>query len=462
MTDETNMGGINGDRGQKRAVERESVPFGTYPAEHTVNAPSDRKNGVSRSIEAGDQSSLDAMAAETMGAANVGIGRRPRPATHFIDGVPQRSWQEHERSRAGDFEGQFEERTQIHPPKPGERIEDRVASRLILAKGAFIVQAETVAALTIKLADAEEEVLTQSQIASKNLERALLAESRESYWRGKYEEPSSAGLLGDVAQLATRLTDRGQVNDAILLDRMRTAMRHDREHAGKLEARVRVLTAERDSARELADQADGYLRRAEAFEQDCDTILIERDSAYRQLADMTTNRDALDEACKRKDKRIVSTEIERDTARDIAALFRETLESARDEMKSTGDVLETSLMGDAVDLIDAVLATAPGDMEVERAIRRSRDEFVQAIHKATPNGECIEVKHHPNGGWSVYDTPAKPRCRVVTSPRFYSEEDRNKSIRLLQTMTGGPGEAGRSVAASITDAVATALGMRRV
>lgn len=327
------------------------------------------------------------------------------------------------------------------------KIADRVGGsalserrRMLSARLAEVADAPgAVAALTIKLADAEAEALTQAQNAETSLERALLAESRERYWRDKYEEPFTSAALIDLERLVQRMKDRGHTNDANLLERRRAAIRHDREHAGKLETRVRVLTAERDQARELADQADGYLRRAENAEQD--------------LGDMTHDKNQAEAAYE-------GCLIERDTARDIAALFRETLGEARGSLNALHKMFQTTTVPSVLKRIDATLETTPGDMEIERAIRRSRDEFIAEIHKATPNGEYVEVQHHPDGDWSVCSTPAKPRCRVVTSPRFYGEAERDRAVdTLVEIGIGMPSPDG--LCAEAVDCVAEALGMRR-
>lgn len=59
----------------------------------------------------------------------------------------------------------------------------------------------------------------------------------------------------------------------------------------------------------------------------------------------------------------------------------------------------------------------------------------------------------------------KPRCRVVTSPRFYSLDDRSRAINALETAiedtTRPPGGTRRHYLAQTVDIVAEALGMRR-
>jgi hypothetical protein len=287
----------------------------------------------SKLADIGVRASLDAMAAETMGSAD-GLAAFDRLTLPTDD----------DRRRFS-------------------QMEDLLASQLVVARRAYAQlydvlvrvndEGPQVAALAVKLADAEEQL-------------------------AKYEAVGTDSLSG-VDEVAKALRGSAMAREqrstaANLLERMRAAIRHDREHAGKIEARVRVLTA--------------------------------------QLADMTTNRDALDEACQRKDKRIVATEIERDTARDIAALFRERLTEIRDYLAKEERFAPT------IKIIDATLETVP---------------------------------------------PERPRCRVVTSPRFYGDVEHRRAVNaaarngIKTNMDWGRWEN----VEEIVDVVATALGMRR-
>lgn len=47
------------------------------------------------------------------------------------------------------------------------------------------------------------------------------------------------------------------------------------------------------------------------------------------------------------------------------------------------------------------------------SIPANTDAFLDAIHRATPNGEWIAVQHHPNGDWSVHVIMAESRSRAL-------------------------------------------------
>jgi len=386
--------------------------------------------------------------------------------------------------------------------------------RAMISRLDKLATAPDVAALAIKLADAEERL-------------------------AKYDGIKIEGVDEMAKTLRGSAFSREQLNTAAnLLERMRAAIRHDREHAGKLEARNRTqaetieqLQAELVGITHDKDQAEAAYERGD----------LERANLERKLADMTTNRDALDEACQRKDARIADLEAERDrlidritfrhreiitlgdrvvdltnerdkaardrdamgeqleraedeasryqaerdAARDIAARFRDELTRQTDlvdrltdavdreanDIGGEGSLTVLRLLGPNLTSARAALATVPGDMEAEQAIRRSRDAFIAAIHKATPNGQYVEVQHHPNGDWSVCDTPTKPRCRVVTSPRFYGEADRGRAARAFHDDAlgasdhafpdRGEGDKTRDWCFEVVDCVAEALGMRR-
>jgi hypothetical protein len=53
------------------------------------------------------------------------------------------------------------------------------------------------------------------------------------------------------------------------------------------------------------------------------------------------------------------------------------------------------------------------------------DRFIAEIHKATPNGEYILVKHHPNGDWSV-----SRKCEPVPATNQVGEVEQYESDRL--------------------------------
>ena len=160
------------------------------------------------------------------------------------------------------------------------------------------------------------------------------------------------------------------------------------------------------------------------------------------------------------------------------------MEAARDLLAECKDALVTLAEERDIAIRRKLVAMDDRDrLEVEREAaaenaRRERDRaevaegklksvagFLDAIHTATPNGEYVEVQHHPDGGWSVCEKPAKPRCRVVTSPRFYSDGQRETATNIIldsfDPLGAGQNPQVRHARSRIVDAVATALGMRR-
>lgn len=206
----------------------------------------------------------------------------------------------------------------------------------------------------------------------------------------------TANVMRSASDMLGLLSKELTAQDRRLFDM--TAQRDGFEGALDVrEAEVVTLRGQRDSARELADQADGYLRRAEAAESraeqfrqaildiceskdkrieaaegraeafrqaivdnagalsnmaaERDAATAARDMMQSHLADMTTARDALDEICQRKDEHIRTIEIERDTARDLAAMLGETLNGVRNYLAKEVRFAPT------VKIIDAALAT---------------------------------------------------------------------------------------------------------
>lgn len=85
--------------------------------------------------------------------------------------------------------------------------------------------------------------------------------------------------------------------------------------------------------------------------------------------------------------------------------------------------LEPHQKRDELRIADAVLAAL--------ASQPSAGAFLDAILRATPNGESIEVKYHPNGDWSVYDTPAP-----LAQPPATEVGERQQVAALLDKLAG--------------------------
>jgi len=157
--------------------------------------------------------------------------------------------------------------------------------------------------------------------------------------------------------------------------------------------------------------------------------LVEReraDRAERQLADMTTNRDALAEEC-----------------------FNLNL---RDEASTSTIQAMTSRVADLTAERDAAAENARRERERYDELHRTTTLANDAISKA---GDEIERLRRIDR--------SRPRCRVVTSPRFYSEEDHQRAADELSRLilnTNRTGDLGRRCKDYVVT-VATALGMRR-
>ncbi len=52
------------------------------------------------------------------------------------------------------------------------------------------------------------------------------------------------------------------------------------------------------------------------------------------------------------------------------------------------------------------------------------DDFIAAIHDRTPNGEWIEVQHHPDGDWSIRAAPRAVVANDATGVVFSQEAAR--------------------------------------
>ena len=197
---------------------------------------------------------------------------------------------------------------------------------------------------------------------------------------------------------ATRIVDT--------IGRLRAAVRHEREHAGKSEAGRRV--------------------------------------AEDRLANMTTNRDALAEECFNLNLRDeASTSTVQAMASRVADLTVErdaAAENARRERDRRGTYDAEMLRAGAVALYQAATGLGVDRLyQVGPQHAAVRKTFVESILRAVG---------------LVTEREEKPLVRVVTSPRFYSEEDRQRAVKAyLHDRYGCAGD--------VIDTVAAALGMRR-
>lgn len=255
-------------------------------------------------------------------------------------------------------------------------------------------------------------------------------------------------------------------------------------------------------------------------EDDCralgDAMAVEvtrRDKAERHLADMTTNRDALDEACQRKDARIDQLVAgARTSTAQIADLTTRLNQAGVGELNTTNpNMVETMLLAvadeakqhrmadpdswranrqDSVAHVIRALAAQVADLTAERDAaaenaRRERDrrgtydaemlcqcaarfeqfileagtEFIRSNHHTGEANRRLMVELILRTAGLVTMREAKPVVRVVTSPRFYSEAqawdaaDRVRQHRRGTVVTENDERT--------ADAVAFALGMRR-
>ena len=99
----------------------------------------------------------------------------------------------------------------------------------------------------------------------------------------------------------------------------------------------------------------------------------------------------------------VCEELEIDTLRNGSRL-RIWLKTAWDlgataalrQHQSAVEALREDFKTSQLQLLDALVRASKAEDHIERL-----QEFIDEIHKRTPLGQWIEVKHHPNGDWSV-------------------------------------------------------------
>jgi len=429
MSDEANKTGNNADVTADRAVERDLWCKGSEVAGDAVNAPSDRKIGGNGHGDGVVVAPMVSMLAVTI---DPDLGQ---PAFVEVNGerfepVKLAGHADTEAEAMASFD-------RLNCPTCGGSGHVDDAVELVGRRSRRIVELDgTVAALTIKLADAEGSLVIVD--AERERLRRLLADMTTN--RDALDQACKRkGERIDAAEGCAK-----SFRQAIV------------DNAGALSS----MAAERDAATAERDRLIGRLefRHGEIMRLGDRIVDLTNENARLERQVGLAEDAMLGNATQRNEARarILAVEIERDTARDIAALFRERLTEIRDYLAKEERFAPT------IKIIDATLETVPGDMEVERAIRRSRDEFVQAIHDATPNGEYIEVQHHTNGDWSV---AVRPRCRVVTSPRFYGEEAREAAVAVVTaSFDRQPSAISREAwyaRAALVDMVAERLGMRR-
>lgn len=236
----------------------------------------------------------------------------------------------------------------------------------------------------------------------------------------------------------------------------------------QLHAQIRVLEGERDQARELADQADGYLRRAEIAEG-------ERDDAREQHANVVRSLDWVQEAFERREIAITGWGFLRGeaarqwvndlksqlaTAEKRAEAFRETILEYAGQL--TGAIEQRDA---ALDQLAKAEEAMLGNAQQRDDARAERDAAAENARDHLASLEMLRraIDHSIASGFDD-----KPVCLGVTSPRFYSEEEREEAITAVMRVSlvgqsGGTVRSifGRIIGGKIVDAVAQALGMRR-
>jgi len=189
---------------------------------------------------------------------------------------------------------------------------------------------------------------------------------------------------------------------------------------------------------EARDEATGLAHDRTAAEAAADTLT-------RKLADVTTDRDALREIIERKDVRIAALETQRQALgegierrdRDIAQLTIERDVAATNARRER----------DRADLFRETLLDVRDDLHNENRLNTHSIADVIWHGPAETTVDFIDV--------ALDSDASKRRVRVVTSPRFYSEEQRFAALRrLMDFWIDVPDYAP-------IDAVAEALGMRR-
>lgn len=223
---------------------------------------------------------------------------------------------------------------------------------------------------------------------------------------------------------------------------------------------VAVEVTRRDKAeRQLAELREEHHVALDELE----TARTQRDTATARLADMTTNRDALDQACQRKDERIdqlvagarTSTAQITDLMGEVAdlAIQRDAAaENARRERDRRGTYSDDTLKDCEDHLLDTLRLVGTNAL-----LRPHGNDGPQA------RGVIVEAILRKAG--LVSRSEQKPVVRVVTSPRFYGTQETWHGIAALR------GEVARQCGAIPVDddvamiraveAVASALGMRR-
>jgi hypothetical protein len=284
----------------------------------------------------------------------------------------------------------------------------------------------------------------------------------------------------------------------LLRDARNTIAANPAPDVAALTVKLADVETERDQARELADQADGYLRRAEIAEGERDELaskvqalseprvfnvagLVDADLAerYENLRSSYANLEAQLDALKHELAseiakvaglwcRVEDVEAERDTAEKRAEAFRETIleyagqltdaieqrdaaaENARRERDRHGTYDAETLAAAGEQLGRNALTLGTGMLTASGGeATRYRAHFVESILRAAG---------------LVSQREQKPRCRVVTSPRFYSEEERLAAageVSKLAISRHGSGDTLGVRCLAYVDAVAQALGMRR-
>lgn len=255
-------------------------------------------------------------------------------------------------------------------------------------------------------------------------------------------------------------------------------------------AQVRPLEMQLSGSRAVAERLRGDLERRDEQIEGYKGGVFAAERAFervtRQLADMTTERVSLHQSMDRKDRRIAELQARNDTqAATIARISEE-----RESFRASGFVHEDQLgvLDRSVERLIEQLAsmTAERDAAAENA-RRERDrrgtytndelvsladvllETLRMLGSDDLLGEgkapvarreiIVENILRRKGLRSM--TEQKPVVRVVTSPRFYSDEQREEAAQALRSMIFALPAVHEDKTGSAVDTIAEALGMRR-